>query len=192
MRTALWYSLGWISIGLEGVRRPSLFTAPDKSCREEGLNLDWFPLRVLRAVSAEGAPSLALLKVRDGRFIETSVCYRWGARTKPELHRKLPGVRRQQHRAAPLAAPGSSSCSWEGLCIALHLVLQQISRIPQNFRKSRFRRIQTIHSTFFFCPTMCSLQNLLSLVVGVLNISVPWNAFPRLHRGWAVQSAPFS
>lgn len=88
MRTALWYSLGWISIGLEGVRRPSLFTVPDKSCREEGLNLDWFPLRVLRAVSAEGAPSLALLKVRDGRFIETSVCYRWDARTNPELHQK--------------------------------------------------------------------------------------------------------
>lgn len=102
-----------------------------------------------------------------------------------------PRARRQQHRAAPPAAPGSSSYSWEGLCIALHLVLQQIPGIPQNFRKSRFRRSHTIHSTFFFCPRMCSLQNLLSLVVGVLNISVPWNAFPRLHRGWAVQSAPF-
>ena len=163
---------------------------PYKSCQEEGLNLGWFPLTVLRAVSAAGAPSPALLKVRDGRFIQTM--QGWNRSSI----RKLPGVRRQQRRAASPAAPGSSRrpVPIHGKACGYHCiwVLQQISRIPQNFRKSRFRRIQTIHSTFFICPKICSLKTLLSLVVGVLNMSIPWNAFPRLHRGWAVQSALFS
>lgn len=55
LRSALWYSLGRTSLGLQDGKRPAWFGVPYKLCQGGGLNLDWLPLVVWRAARAEGA-----------------------------------------------------------------------------------------------------------------------------------------
>lgn len=55
MRSALWYSLGWTSLGLRDGKRPARFGVPYKLCQGEGQNWDWFPLVLWRVERAEGA-----------------------------------------------------------------------------------------------------------------------------------------
>lgn len=92
------------------------------------------------------------------------------------LVRKLSGAGRGQQGSSQHHLPISDTAAgdkWISLCLGP----------TSNTRSSsgRFGRVQTNCNTFFFCPRISGLKNLLPLEGG-LDISLPWNAPPRVHR----------
>lgn len=175
MRSALWYSLGWTSLGLQDGKRPARFGVPYKLCQGEGLNLDWLPLVVWRAARAEGASQglewqcyvngylLSLgCKGESGPSSESCLVLGGGSRALLSTTRVLLST-----------SDTAAGDKWISLCLGP----------TSNTRSSsgRFGRVQTNCNTFFFCPRISGLKNLLPLEGG-LDISLPWNAPPRVHR----------
>lgn len=113
------------------------------------------------AVGAEDAPSLVLLGAGAAGW------YRWLRDDTEAPSENCPGV-----QAAPSVLPITrlADTATSGSC----------SKYQRFLTKSRLWRIQTIHNLFFCCAKICGLRTRVSLVAGVLNMSVPPTAFPRL------------
>lgn len=137
--------------------RPSLLTVPHEPHGEEGLGLGWC------CCQGCGRRRCSIPGAARGWHCR----YRWLRDDTEAPSENCPGV-----QAAPSALPITRlvDTAASGSC----------SKYQRFLTKSRLWRIQTIHNLFFCCARICDLRTRVSLVAGVLNVSVPPTAFPRL------------